>query len=244
MVIGVRVQHRPLPRRPSAWLKIALVGLFLTVGTTGPTFISLRTIGAGESSLLLFTNPLLVIILSRFLFGSQYPGRQWGGVLVGIAGVAITLASPVSMRSGAWIVLGGSFCWAVSTLLIAQWKIPIDVWTMTAYQMLWGGLVLLLWGILTEPLVVSLSWPLALIVLWLALMGSIVQFTIWFFLLQREDPGKTSALLFLAPLFGALFGWILLGQPVHLNVAGGGLLILVSIILVQWPDQPARLKSG
>lgn len=242
MIIGVHVRRHPLPRGHLAWFKIALVGLFLTVGTTGPAFISLRTIGAGESSLLLFTNPLLVIILSRFLFGGQYLWRQWGGVLVGIVGVAITLASPVTLHSGAWIVLGGSLCWAVSTLLITQWRVPLDVWTMTAYQMLWGGLVLLLWGGLTEPLLVRMSWSLVIIVFWLAFMGSIGAFSIWFWLLQKGDPGKTSALLFLAPLFGALFGWILLGQPVHVNVAGGGFLILVSIVLVQWPERSSHKR--
>lgn len=237
MVIILHVTHRPLPRGRVAWLKIALVGLLLTAGTTGPAFLSLRTISAGESALLLFTNPLLVVILARLFFGVRYRGRQWAGVVVGLGGVGITLASPITLNAGAGIVLVGSACWAISTLLIARWRIALDVWTLTAYQMLWGGVVLLFWGVLTEPLAVRLSGTLLVIVLWLAFMGSVVQFTIWFFLLHEGDPGKTSAFLFLAPLFGALFGWLLLGQPIGAHVAGGGLLILASIVLVQWPDR-------
>lgn len=68
MIIILQVRHRPVPRGRMAWLKIALVGLLLTAGTTGPAFLSLRTISAGESALLLFTNPLLVVVLARFLF--------------------------------------------------------------------------------------------------------------------------------------------------------------------------------
>jgi hypothetical protein len=88
MVIILHVTHRPLPRGRVAWLKIALVGLLLTAGTTGPAFLSLRTISAGESALLLFTNPLLVVILARLFFGVRYRGRQWAGVVVGLGGIA------------------------------------------------------------------------------------------------------------------------------------------------------------
>lgn len=235
MILSLGIMHRPKPQGLSSWLKIALIGLFLTAGTTGPSFLSLRTISAGESALLLFTNPLLVVMLSRLLYGTRYRIRQWVGVTAGLAGVGITLASPLSFKSGALIVLAGSACWAISTLLIAHWRTSMDVWTLTAYQMFWGGIVLLGWGTFSEPLTIAWSENLLMILIWLAVMGSVVQFTIWFYLLSHGDAGKTSAFLFLAPLFSALFGWLLLAQPIGLNVALGGLLILGSIVLVQWP---------
>lgn len=46
------------------------------------------------------------------------------------------------------------------------------------------------------------------VVLYLAIMGSIVQFAAWYYLLSHGDPGKTSAYLFLAPFFGVLSGFI------------------------------------
>ncbi len=47
--------------------------------------------------------------------------------------------------------------------------------------------------------------------LWLASMALIVPVTIGFYVLTHGDAGKTSAFVFLAPFFGALSGWALLG---------------------------------
>lgn len=71
-----------------------------------------------------------------------------------------------------------------------------------------------------------------LILLWLSLFSSIIQFAGWYYLLQNSDPGKTSAYLFLAPFFGVLTGWLLLDEPLQPSFMGGGLFILVGIYLV------------
>jgi probable blue pigment (indigoidine) exporter len=65
-------------------------------------------------------------------------------------------------------------------------------------------------------------------------MGSIVQFATWYYLLSRGDPGKTSAFLFLAPFFGVLSGWLILGEVIHSYVYLGGLCIFIGIFLVNW----------
>jgi drug/metabolite transporter (DMT)-like permease len=72
------------------------------------------------------------------------------------------------------------------------------------------------------------------IVLWLAVMGSIVQFSLWYYLLRGGDPAKTSTFLFLVPLFGLLSSWLLLGEQVQWYVGVGGALICVGIVLVNW----------
>jgi drug/metabolite transporter (DMT)-like permease len=63
-------------------------------------------------------------------------------------------------------------------------------------------------------------------------MSSIVQFAVWYYLLQKSDPGKTSAFLFLAPFFGVLSGWALLGEQIYTSLLIGGLFIIIGIYLV------------
>ncbi|WP_273847285.1 EamA family transporter, partial [Halalkalibacter alkalisediminis] len=53
-------------------------------------------------------------------------------------------------------------------------------------------------------------------------------------LLEKGDPGKVSAFLFLAPFFGVLSGWVLLGEAIEWYVMLGGLLIFIGIFLVNW----------
>ena len=65
-------------------------------------------------------------------------------------------------------------------------------------------------------------------------MASIVQFSVWFYLLQKGEPGRTSAFLFLAPFFGVLSGWLILGEEIKWFVMIGGLFIFTGIFLVNW----------
>ncbi|MGY6211388.1 EamA family transporter [Cytobacillus firmus] len=65
-------------------------------------------------------------------------------------------------------------------------------------------------------------------------MASIVQFAIWFFLLQKEDTGRVSSFLFQAPFFGVLSGWLLpmANEKLDISTLIGGSHILVGIYLV------------
>lgn len=76
------------------------------------------------------------------------------------------------------------------------------------------------------------------ILLWLSVLSSIVQFAVSYYVLQRSDPGKTSAYLFLAPFFGVLTGWSVLGEPLHPSIIAGGLCIGSGIFLVNMDFKP------
>lgn len=82
------------------------------------------------------------------------------------------------------------------------------------------------------------------IVLYLAIMGSIVQFAVWYYLLDRGDTGKTSAFLFLAPFFGVLSGWLVFGEIIQSYVYIGGFLIITGIFMVNFTstNKKARLR--
>src|SRR5690606_6456494 len=73
--------------------RIALIGFFQTAGVMGCIFVSLRTITAGQSSILTFMNPLLVVIFGTLFMKLSYSPRQWFGVILGFIGVFITLGA-------------------------------------------------------------------------------------------------------------------------------------------------------
>jgi len=237
ILMAVFVIKRDHPKTLEAWLKIALIGLLQTGGVMGCIFISLRTITASESSILTFMNPLLVIILGTLFTGASYRLLQWGGVVLGFLGVFVTLGLHLHLEFGTWLAFLGAVSWALATLLIKRWGALMDTWVLTAYQMLFGGILLLIAGVTIEhPLFVVNGTSIA-IELWLAIMASVVQFAIWFYLLQQGDAGKTSAFLFLAPFFGVISGWLLLGEPITWGVIVGGIFIFLGIFLVNWPEQ-------
>ncbi|NUU77512.1 DMT family transporter [Paenibacillus xylanilyticus] len=231
-LMALILRKRPLPTGWHAWLKIIVIGLFQSAGVMGCAYYSMNWITSGESAIITFTNPLLVIIISALLYGLTYRFSQWMGVILGFAGIMLTFGWHMSFSPGTWIGFGGAVSFAVSTLLIKRWGDRYDTFVLTAYQMLAGGTALLLLSAWTEEPHFMMNTTSVVVLLWLTLFCSIIQFSLWFYLLQHSNPAQTSSYLFLAPFFGVLSSWILLGEQIQWVVGAGGLLIGVGIFLV------------
>ncbi|MDW0117515.1 DMT family transporter [Sporosarcina thermotolerans] len=241
IVKSLRIVH---PKQLSDWIKIALIGFFQTACVMGCIFVSLRTITAGQSSILTFTNPLLVVIFGTFFMKMTYNWRQWTGVILGFVGVFITLGAQMDVQIGTLFGILSAISWAIGTLLIKKWGPQINTWILTAYQMLIGGLILFVGSFLLEKPSFQINAISITILLWLALMASIVQFAVWFYLLQKGDPGKTSAFLFLAPFFGVLTGSLFLDETMKWNVLLGGVCIFIGIFMVNWTAKVRGVIDG
>ena len=234
MIFLVKIMGRPHPKGIDKWLKISAIGLTQTAGVMGCIFVGLRTISSGELSILTFMNPLLVVILGTFLLKIRYTARQWIGVTLGFVGVFITLGAHFSFKVGTVLGFASAVSWAIATLLIKKWGNHFDIWVLSAYQMFLGGIFLLIASFLFEKPFFIITKESIFILFWLAIMASIVQFSVWFYLLQKGEPGRTSAFLFLAPFFGVLSGWLILGEEIKWFVMIGGLFIFTGIFLVNW----------
>ena len=235
LIMSLILIKRPKPKEKKNWLRIGLIGFFQTTGVMGAIFLSLQTITAGESSILTFLNPLLVVVFGSTFLKLKYHFSQWMGVILGFIGVFITMGFHLQFKVGTIYGFGAAISWAIATLLVKRWGYQLDVWILSAYQMLFGGIGLLISSFLLED-PKFIPHPIAFgVVLWLAIMASIVQFTIWFYLLHKNDPAKVSAFLFLAPFFGVLSGWMILKEPISLSLLFGGSFILLGIFLVNWP---------
>lgn len=243
MIAIVRLFKRTHPKKGSDWVKIMVIGACQTAGVMGCIFLSLRTITAGESAILTFTNPLLVVILGTLALKINYRLVQWAGVLLGLFGVFITMGGQLQLEVGTLFGISSAIFWATATLLIKKWGQNFDVWVLTAYQMLFGGILLLFLSLLLEDLQLAVNPVSVFVLIWLAIPASIVQFAVWFYLLQNGNPGKVSAFLFLAPFFGILSGWLILDEKIGLTLLGGGLLIFAGIFLVNWPEKAGDSRT-
>ncbi|MDI2587063.1 DMT family transporter [Psychrobacillus sp. NEAU-3TGS] len=232
MVVIVIVLKRSHPVSRENWIRMLIIGGFQTAGVMGCIFLSLRTITASESSILTFTNPLLVVVFGTIFLQIRYTRYQWIGVLLGLVGVIITMGAQIEFKIGILFGIFSAVFWALATLLAKKWGAIFDTWVLSAYQMLFGGLLLLIGSFNLESPFFILNGESLSILLWLSIMSSIVQFAVWFYLLQKGDSGKTSAFLFLAPFFGVLSGWLLLGEHLNPSLIVGGLFIVMGIYLV------------
>ncbi|MFC5471077.1 DMT family transporter [Cohnella suwonensis] len=220
------------PRETRSWLRAATIGMFQSAGVMGCAYYSMRWVSSGESSILISLNPLLVIVLGSLLQRIRYRFSQWAGVAIGFFGILTAFGFRVGFQPGTWIGIGGAFCFAAATLTTKRWGGGFDMKALAGYQMLFGGLLLLLLSMATERPRFDIVPASILALVWLIVFCSIAQFLLWYYLLSHGDAAKTSAFLFLMPLFGVLTSWLLLGERVHASVYAGGALVCLGIYLV------------
>lgn len=238
---------KPQPKGAKAWMQIGLLGLFQSVGVMGFTAYSMRWITSGESAIISSTSPLMLLVWGA-LMGTAYRVRQWFGVAIGFIGVVITFGLHLSLDPGTVFALAGAVCFTVATLIINRIGPAFDKRVLAAYQMLAGGILLLILSFAGEKPAFELNLASGLVIVWMVLFCSIVQFTLWFYLISHSDPGTTSSFLFLVPIFSVLCSWVLLGEHIDWYVYAGGALTCAGIFLVNWqgnrsPQNQAKATS-
>jgi drug/metabolite transporter (DMT)-like permease len=231
-------------------LTVVLIGLLQTAGTLGLTFLSLRYVSAATSGILLFTNPIWVALLAPWALGESLSKVRILGLLCGIAGVALALGGGATEASGNFFTgdvtgIAGAMCWSLSTIVNKRAQLPIGTWALSFWQMLTGALVLLALAYSQGE-----HWPANVGLLqwawffWLAIPGSAISFGLWFFALRKGGATRSSGYLFLAPLFTVLLSDLILSTSLSLTQAMGGVLVGLSLWLVnrggEHPAAPPR----
>ncbi|WP_219118049.1 DMT family transporter [Janthinobacterium sp. UMAB-56] len=218
---------------------VMLIGLMQTAAVMGLLFLAMRTVSAATAAILLFTNPLWVAVLGRLFLNEQLHGARIAGLILGIAGVALSVGwhSHADGGGGQWqgeaIGLLSAFCWAAATIINKRANLPLASWSLSFAQMLTGALALLAiaYGLGQRwPAHTSASqWAWFL---WLAIPASTGSFGLWFLALKRGGASRTSSFLFLAPLFTVLLSYFILDTRLTWWQGLGAIFICVSLVLV------------
>jgi drug/metabolite transporter (DMT)-like permease len=217
----------------------AVVGVLLLFGGNGFVAVAEQILPSGLAALLVSTTPLWLVVLG-LLTGERARRASVAGTLVGFAGTAV-LARPGGQGGGvAWwgaaIVLFATLCWASGSLYSRHQPRPADPFVSSAYQMLIGGLVLSLAGLArgeaarVDPASVPAAgwWALA----YLVVVGSLVAYTAYFWLLGSAPLQLVSTYAYVNPVVAVALGWALLGERVTVPVVVGGALAVAGVVIV------------
>jgi drug/metabolite transporter (DMT)-like permease len=235
----------PLRSTWAEWRTSIIVGACLLLGGNGGVTFSEKFIETGLASLIVATVPIYITLLG-WLFGmSPRPsGIIWLGLAGGFLGVAILLGPALRFSSatsshpliGMSILLVGSFLWSAGSLYSRGAKHAASPVLGAAQQMSCGGLLLILVGsFVGEPrnfhpgniTALSLS-----AFAYLVLIGAIVGYTAYFWLLRHCDPAKVATYAYVNPIVAVLLGALFAHETVTLRTLLAAALIIGSVALI------------
>ncbi|WP_447917245.1 DMT family transporter [Achromobacter aegrifaciens] len=198
---------------------LILLGMLNNALYLGLSWSGMTTVSSAFTAVLISTNPLLIGVLAGPVLGERLGWRKLIGLLLGLAGVALVLRSRLSGMQedlhGTLLVTGGLVALVAGTLLYKRLKPTSGLWTSTGIQSLAGAAALLPFALMHESLgdarmTASLFWSMAYMIVAVSMGG----YYLWFMILGRATATAASALHFLMPPLGLLFGWLVLGEHV------------------------------
>lgn len=239
-------------RRERWQLSLRDVGVFALLGLANNTlflglaYTGLQTVSAGLGALIISANPVFTAILAAAFLGEPLTGRKVGGLILGVAGVAVIVAHRLSTGTdsarGIVFTLASLGSIVAGTLLFRLLAPKGGLWLGNGIQNLAGGAVLVPVA-LTFSSVGDIVPNLRLLAAFafLVLGGSMLAFLLWFHLLKVCGATAASSFHFLMPPLGILFAWLVLGEHVVAADLLGVVPVALGIYLVTRPgSNPLR----
>ena len=225
------------------WLALTQTVLFY-----GATFWGIAHAGAGLAAVLANTDALFVAVLAALVLGERLWPVQWAGLVVGLVGAAVVVWEgplwPPALSAEALVVVGGAIAWSIGTVVVARGvRAQGDPLALAGWQMLAGGLVLCLAGLLVDGAPAEAGGRELGLVLLLAVVGSAVPFALFYVALTRAPAAEVSAWFFLVPVIGVLSAWPLLGEEPTARLLVGMAGVCLGLWLVMGIRQ-ARPAGG
>ena len=210
-------------------------------------YIGLSNTTGAKGSVINASNAFFAILVAHFLMKSEKITWQKAvGCVIGFAGVIVINLAPGGLGGGfhlAWegLILLCSFAYGTSSVtlkLISDRESPAAI---TAYQLLFGGALLILIGVLAGGQVGHFTPSSTLLLIYLALLSTIA-FTLWAELLKYNPVGKVTVFGFSIPVFGVALSALLLGEDIFRlqNLAALALVSLGIVVVNLQTGKPAE----
>lgn len=231
------LSRAPWPPTTRLWLHIGVAGLLVHGLYLGGVFMAISLgLPAGVASLVVSVQPLLTAIAAGAFLGATVRLRQWIGLLLGLAGVALVVANKLGQDFGAQALVPAFVALlAITAGTLYQKKFcPVFDWRTGAIAQFLPTTVLTgLAALLTENFQIQWVGELYFALGWLVLVLSLGAVSLLNWLIRHSNAVNVASLFYLVPPSTALFAWALFD-----NTLSG--LALVGMALTVWGVYLAR----
>ena len=215
------------------WWWSSVIGIFLMLGGSAGVAYAEQWVTSGLAALVIATTPLWTVLFATIW--KHRPNRvEWLGLSIGFSGIVLLnmggdlRANPVS----AGLLVLAALCWAFGSVWSRQVPLPKGMMAGAA-QMIAGGAIVLIVGFATGERITTLpSLRSVAAVAYLGIVGSLIGFTAYLYLLGRVRPALATSYAYVNPVLALLLGLWLGGEKIGMLEVWAMGIILFGVVLV------------
>ena len=248
LLVVALATRAPWPDRTEVG-RIAVAGLLLQgVYLGGVTAGLARGVPAGLAALVTGLQPLLTAAVSGPLLGERVTRRQWLGLGLGLAGVALVAWRKVGFSgealAGLWWVVAGLVGITAGTVYQKRHLGAMDLRTGGVVQYAAAGALAAVLALGLGTVRIEWTGELALALAWLVLVLSVGAIGVLYVLIRRGAASQVASLFYLVPPVTALLAFVAFGETLGVLELAGMAVAVAGVALVNRPPAGARRAPG
>ena len=242
LLLWCALRGRRVRLRMQEFLRLTFLGVVLLSIGNVLLGVAETYIPTGLASLMIAITPLWFLLLERFSSrGERISSRGLMGILLGICGIVVLMWP--ALRAGlhlghrefvgAGLVLLSSACWATGSVISKRWRIEVDAYVASGWQMMMAGLVNCVVGLpLGSFREAHWTRSAVLAIGYLIVAGSWIGFTAYVWLLHHVSTAKLATYAYVNPIVAVFLGWLILHERITPYIVAGSVVVMVSVILI------------
>lgn len=238
----LRARGIPIPKR-FHWRSAVIIGAFLVVGGNGLVTWSEQQIPSGIAALVVATVPMWITLFGWLIYRGARPSKQIViGLAFGFIGIGLLIGPGQLLGTATFdlpsmlVLLLAPILWSYGSLYSRQANLPDNIFMSTAMEMLAGGVLLLIAGLLTGEAadlnVAEISRQSLVAMLYLTVFGSIIALTAYVWLLKTVHPSRAATYTYVNPIIAIFLGWLVLSEPLTPLMILAVVIILLAVVLI------------
>ena len=238
-VLGVvaLVTRAPWPKSWAEAGRIALAGLLVHGVYLSGVFCAIaKGMPAGVTSLIVGLQPLLTAALSGPLLGERVTARQWGGLLLGLAGVALVVSEKISFDSANLVGMGlvgvALLGITLGTLYQKRHGTAMDLRSGAAIQYVVTAAVLAVLAPMFETMHIQWTGEFVFALLWLSFVLSVGAIFLLYALIRRGAAARVASLFYLVPPVTAVVAWAMFDERLGALALVGMAMAVAGVAMV------------
>ncbi len=214
------ILRAPWPKNPQEWGHAAVAGLLLHAGYLGGVFSAIHHgMSAGVTSLIVGLQPVLTAILAAVWFRDKVTRRQWLGLVLGFAGVALVVSGKINLQAGDATSLSLTLLALVSitlgTLYQKRYCQNLNLLSGNVIQFSACALLYLVLAPALETMQVQWTGQFVFALCWLVFVLSIVSIMLLYVLIRQGAATQVTSLFYMVPPATAIMAWLIFDETLN-----------------------------